>query len=72
MFDPVLDRPIRGVRAIAAAANIIGEDGEIDERAAYYALERGHYDASKRGRTWETTLRRLLAPHLGHIKQSAT
>jgi len=72
MFDPILDKPIRGVRDIAIAANIVDENGEPDERAAYYALEAGHYDASKRGRIWESTLRRLLGPHLGHLtKQNA-
>jgi hypothetical protein len=67
MFDPVLDKPIRGARNIAAAVNLYNEAGEPDERAAYHALEAGHYDATKRGRTWESTLRRLLAPHLAHI-----
>jgi hypothetical protein len=67
MFDPTLDAPIRGARAIAEALNLRDENGEPDERAVYYALEQGHYAATKRGRTWESTLRRLLAPHLAHI-----
>lgn len=62
-FDPVLDAPIRGVANIAKAANIRNKKGKPDIRAAYYGLEAGHYDASKRGKQWETTLRRLLAPH---------
>jgi hypothetical protein len=67
MYDPVLDKPIRGARNIAAAVNLYTEAGEPDERAAFHALEQGHLDASKRGKHWESTLRRLLAPHLAHI-----
>ena len=62
-FDPHLDMPIRGARAIAEALRLYDEDGKPDSRAAYYGLEAGHYDATKRGKKWETTLRRLLAPH---------
>jgi hypothetical protein len=67
MFDPILDKPIRGAREIAAAVGLYDEAGEPDARAAYHGLEAGHYDATKRGHTWESTLRRLLAPHLKHI-----
>ena len=67
MFDPVLDKPIRGARNIAPPPPPPPPAGEPAERAAYHALEAGHYDATKRGRTWESTLRRLLAPHLAHI-----
>ena len=70
-FDPELDTPLRGVKAIAIAVGLLGEDGEPDLRAMYHGLESGHYDASKRGRMWESTRRRLLGPlgHLDHIKQ---
>jgi hypothetical protein len=47
-----LDVPIWGVRAIAAASN-------LTLRQAYHALERGYLPASKAGRKWFTTPRRL-------------
>jgi hypothetical protein len=47
-----LDRPIWGVKAIAVAAN-------LTERQAYHALEKGYLPASKAGRKWVTTHRRL-------------
>jgi hypothetical protein len=66
-FDDDLDRPIYGVREIARALNLLDDHGEPDERRAYYAAEKGYIDASKFGRTWTSTKRRLLAPHLAHI-----
>jgi hypothetical protein len=53
-----LDRPIWGVAAIAAASN-------LTERQTYWALERGHIPASKIGRKWFTTPRRLRALFTG-------
>lgn len=47
-----LDRPIWGVKAIATEAN-------LTERQAYHALEKGYLPASKSGRKWVTTRRRL-------------
>ncbi len=47
-----LDRPIWGVEAIAAAAN-------LTPRQTYHALEKGYLPASKAGRKWFTTRRRL-------------
>jgi hypothetical protein len=70
MFDAFLDTPIRGVRNLATAAGVVNEDGSPDVRAMYHGLEQGYYDASKRGRTWESTRRRLLSLHLGHLKQN--
>ena len=72
-FDPILDKPIKGARNLAIAANVIDEKtGEPDERAMYHGLEAGHYDATKRGRQWESTLRRLLGPHLAHLNKQNT
>jgi hypothetical protein len=48
--DP--DRPIWGVEAIAAAAN-------LTTRQTYHALEKGYLPASKASRKWVTTPRRL-------------
>jgi hypothetical protein len=66
-FDDDLDRPIYGVREIARVLNLTDERGEPDERRAYYALEQGYADASKFGRTWTSTKRRLLRGHLTHV-----
>jgi hypothetical protein len=49
-----LDVPIWGVKAIAAASN-------LTLRQAYHALERGYLPASKVGRRYFTTPRRLQA-----------
>jgi hypothetical protein len=49
-----LDRPIWGVVAIAEAAN-------LSPRQTYHALEAGYLPASKAGRKWVTTPRRLRA-----------
>jgi hypothetical protein len=63
-FDPFLDTPLYGAVAIAEALNLKDEDGNPDERKAYHGLERGYYDASKVGRIWTSTRRRLLRQHL--------
>jgi hypothetical protein len=53
-----LDRPLWGVKAIATAAN-------LSTRQTYHALERGYLPASKAGRKWFTTPRRLQAKFAG-------
>jgi hypothetical protein len=53
-----LDRPIWGVEAIAAAAN-------LTPRQAYHALENGYLPGSKAGRKWFTTRRRQRARFSG-------
>jgi hypothetical protein len=55
-----LDRPIWGVEAIAAAAN-------LTPRQTYHALERGYLPASKAGRKWVTTPRRLRTLFTGGV-----
>jgi hypothetical protein len=55
-----LDRPLWGAEAIGLAANILDEDGNVDQRATYYALENGYIDASKAGRQYVSTERRIL------------
>jgi len=52
---------------VAEVLNLRNEKGELDERRAYYALESGYLDASKLGRQWSSTRRRLLAPHLKSV-----
>jgi hypothetical protein len=56
-----LDKPIYGVDAIAAAAN-------LTRSKAYYALEKGHLPASKLGKIWFSTPRRLRAFLNGEAK----
>jgi hypothetical protein len=53
--DDDLDVPVNGVRAIAKVIR-------KTETQTYYALEQGYYDATKRGRNWQSTRRRLLGP----------
>jgi hypothetical protein len=57
-----LDQPIWGVEAIAEASN-------LTLRQAYHALERGYLPASKAGRKWFTTPRRLRAFFTGEGRQ---
>jgi hypothetical protein len=59
LVDP-LDIPIYGARQIAVVANMLDENGEPDERAAFHALEMGYIDADKFGRKWRSTPRRIL------------
>jgi hypothetical protein len=54
-----LDRPIWGARAIVLAAGVVDEHGEPDLRRAYYLLEEKLLPASKVGRAYTSTLRRL-------------
>ncbi|MGE3993407.1 MAG: hypothetical protein AB7F49_36545 [Pseudorhodoplanes sp.] len=47
-----LDRPIYGAKAI-------GDEVGLQERQAYYRLEKGDLPAEKLGNTWVSTPRRL-------------
>jgi hypothetical protein len=60
-----LDRPIRGAKKIGLEAGYVDDDGVVDERATYHALESGYLDAWKRGRQWFSTPRRLRRPFTG-------
>jgi hypothetical protein len=60
--DP--DAPIYGAEDFAIVLKFFDDEGEPDERAAYYAAEAGHVDAGKMGRQWVSTPNRLLKPHL--------
>jgi hypothetical protein len=57
-----LDRLIWGVKAIAIAAN-------LTTRQAYHALEKGYLPASKAGRKWVTTPRRIRSAFTGEGRQ---
>jgi hypothetical protein len=50
---------LRGARAIAGYIDLRNDAGEVDERAAYYLLERGLLPAFKEGSVWTTTKARL-------------
>jgi hypothetical protein len=54
-----LDTPIRGMRMIALAAGYVTEHGEPDIKAAYYAYSQGRLDATKDGKLYVSTRRRL-------------
>jgi hypothetical protein len=54
-----LDRLLWGCRAIAIAAGVLDDDGEPDVRRAYKMLQRGALDASKAGKLYTSTIRRL-------------
>jgi hypothetical protein len=54
-----LDKPIWGARAIATAAGLFDENGEPDVARAFYLLEENLLPASKVGRAWTSTPRRL-------------
>lgn len=57
--EPDLDRPIWGARAIAIAAGVVDERGEPAIKRTYHMLERGYLPASKVGRIYTSTIRRL-------------
>jgi hypothetical protein len=68
MTDDQLDRPLYGVRPIGRAAHLVDSKGKVDVRKTYYALERGYIDATKFGRRWVTTLRRIRNAYVGAPK----
>jgi hypothetical protein len=57
--DEDLDTPIWGAEAIGREAGCIDNDGNVDLRRAFYLLERGLLPATKVGRQWTSTPRRL-------------
>lgn len=59
MENQNLDRPIWGAAAIAREAGLVDDDGKIDLRKTFYLLEKGLLPASKIGRRWTSTPRRL-------------
>lgn len=66
--DDKLDRAIYGAMPIGRAANIVDSKGRVDVRKTFYALEQGYIDASKFGRCWVTTLRRIRNGYVGASK----
>jgi hypothetical protein len=64
MTEDQLDRPLYGARPIGKAAHIVDDKGKVDVRKTYYALEQGYIDASKYGRRWVSTLRRIRSAYV--------
>jgi hypothetical protein len=63
--SPDLDAPLWGAEQIGRAANLLNEDGSVNFRATFYALEQGNLPASKVGKKWVSTLRRLRSVFAG-------
>jgi hypothetical protein len=57
--DNDLDRPLWGAEAIAREANLLDDNGDVDTRKAFYLLEKGLLPATKIGRLWTSTPRRI-------------
>jgi hypothetical protein len=64
MTDTDLDRPLWGAREIGAVLN-------RSERKTYYMLEQGLLPATKVGKVWVTTPRRLMALVNGAVEAAA-
>jgi hypothetical protein len=56
-FDP--DTPVWGAHDIALAAGVVDKKGKARTRAAYHLLETGRLPATKIGKLWVSTARRL-------------
>ena len=63
--DKDLDKPLWGAEAIGRQAGLLNDDGSVNFRATFYALERGNLPAIKIGKRWVTTLRRLRRAFAG-------
>lgn len=58
--DP--DQPVHGAENIAKVLNLVDAKGKPNTRRAFYLLEQGLVDATRMGRRWISTRRRLLGP----------
>ena len=65
--DAHLDAPLWNVEAIGREAGLVDDNGVVNMRATFYALERGNLPATKVGRQWVTTRRRLRALFAGEV-----
>lgn len=61
------DRPVWGARQIALAAGLVDSKGKPRLRATYHLLEKGLLPASKVGRSFVSTPRRLRAVANGEV-----
>lgn len=60
-----LDRPLWGAEQIGREAGLLDEVGNVDLRKVFYRLERGDLPASKIGRLWTSTPRRIRRAFAG-------
>jgi len=65
MEDTKLDKPLYGAEAIGRTAHLVDDKGNVDIRKTYHALEQGYIDASKFGRQWVSTPRRIRRAFVG-------
>jgi hypothetical protein len=68
MYDDYLDKPLRGGKAIGQAAEFVDHHGNVELNKVYRALALRHLDASKHGKQWVSTRRRILASFMGGAK----
>jgi hypothetical protein len=59
MSDDNLDKFVYGADRIGLEANLVKDNGSVDLRKAYHALENGYIDDDKFGRIWRSTPRRI-------------
>jgi hypothetical protein len=60
-----LDRPLYGAEEIGREAGIVDENGNVDLDKVYYYLANGYLSASKFGRQWLSTPRRIRSARTG-------
>jgi hypothetical protein len=60
-----LDRAVYGAEAIGREAHLLDEEGNVDLRKTYHALEKRYLDADNFGRTWVSTPRRIRRAFAG-------
>jgi hypothetical protein len=60
-----LDRPLWGAEAIGREAGILDDNGNVDLNRVFYQLACGHLPASKAGRLWVSTPRRIRTVFTG-------
>jgi hypothetical protein len=60
-----LDLPLWGAEAIGREANVLDSAGNVDLRKTFYLLENGLLPASKIGKRWATTKRRIRSVFAG-------
>jgi hypothetical protein len=54
-----LDAPMWGAEAIGREANVVDEDGNVNLRKVYHLLENELLPATKVGKIWTSTKRRI-------------
>jgi len=65
--DTNLDHPLWGAEAIGREAGLVDANGNVNLRSVFYALEKGHLPATKVGKKWCSTPRRLRRFFAGEV-----